>query len=147
MGVSAVDFDPGQQKVVDYIRNHVKEWVVDPYRERELEIRARIAKAEETVAEARKISARAEDQSAKNDVRIARNQEAIIQLDKRLEEGFRNAREERQLIERQMDKRFDAMEKRFDSINIRFNWVYGMISGLMLTVIGGFVTVMIRLSI
>ena len=113
MGEAAMELSSEQKDYIgSYIRDNLKLWIGESganqiINEREMEIRERIIRVEESI-----------------DKHIALTKAGFDQMDKRFEllTGQMDKRFE------QVDKRFEQVDKRFESIDSRFNRLTGLIS-------------------
>jgi len=111
-----------------YVNEHFREWMnqfgsLRIVGEREMEIRERIVRVEESL----------ERQSALMRQGFEQVEKRFEQVEKRFE---------------QVDKRFEQMDKRFEELRgdmkTQFNRVYGFLTGLFIVVSGAFITLVVQ---
>jgi len=137
MGDSVMQIDPEQMESIGhYVRLHIHEWLGEgevsrSSRDRELDQRDRIIRVEESLKNQQDLMRQGFENMEKRFEQIDKRFE---QVDKRFE---------------QVDKRFEELRqdtnRRFEQVDKQFNRVFTFQSAIFLTLLTGFVTVMIRL--
>ena len=117
----AEHFSPEQvQELESIVQRQMKDWAG----EQDMFLRERTIRVEE---------------SLKNQIELTRR--GFEQVEKRFEQVDKRF----ELVDKQfeqVDKRFEHMDKRFDRMDRRFNVMFSLMAGLILTSIGGFITVL-----
>ena len=125
MGDPAMNIGPDElQKIGDYVRLHLPEWIGSIRGEREIDLIERSIRVEEELKAQREIMENRFEAMDKRFEQIDKRFEAVqIQMDTRFD-----------AMQKQMDTRFDAVEKRFNSLQ----WTMGLGFTLMAALMGIF---------
>ena len=123
-----------------YIRGHFQEWMsqfgaVSNSNEREMEIRERIVRVEESL----------ERQSALMRQGFEQIDKRFEQVDKRFEELREDTNKRFEQVDKRFEelredtnRRFEQVDRRFEQVDKHFGRVYGFFIGLFVVIIGGF---------
>ena len=123
-----------------YIRGHFQEWMsqfgaVSNSSEREMEIRERIVRVEESL----------ERQSALMRQGFEQIDKRFEQVDKRFEELREDTNKRFEQVDKRFEelredtnRRFEQVDRRFEQVDKHFGRVYGFFIGLFVVIIGGF---------
>ena len=125
-----------------YVNEHFREWMNQfgsprVVSEREMEIRERIVRVEESL----------ERQSALMRQGFEQAEKRFEQMDKRFEQVDKRFEQVDKRFE-QVNKRFEQVDKRFEELRgdmkTQFNRVYGFLTGLFVVISGAFITLVIQ---
>ncbi len=138
LGEAALEIGPEQLKIVgEYVRSHIGEWL-DSGSPQDMILRERVIRVEEGIKNQLEMMRLGFEQV---DKRFELMEKRFDQIDKRFEQVEKRFE--------QVDKRFEElrtdMNYRFEQVDKRFSRVYTFLSGIFITLLGGFVTVIIRL--
>ena len=125
-----------------YVNEHFREWMnqfgsLRIVGEREMEIRERIVRVEESLERQSALMRQGFEQIEK---RFEQIEKRFEQIDKRFEQIDKRFE--------QIDKRFEQMDKRFEELRgdmkTQFNRVYGFLTGLFIVISGAFITLVVQ---
>ena len=120
MGEPAMNIGPEElQKIGDYVRLHLSEWMSTIRGEREFDLIERSIRVEEELKAQREIMETRFDAMDKRFEAVDRRFEA---MDKRFEAVQQQLDTRFEAMQKQIDVRFDAVEKRFNSLQ----WTMGL---------------------
>jgi len=130
-----------------YIRGHFQEWMsqfgaVSNSNEREMEIRERIVRVEESLERQSALMRQGFEQI---DKRFEQVDKRFEQVDKRFEELREDTNKRFEQVDKRFEelredtnRRFEQVDRRFEQVDKHFGRVYGFFIGLFVVIIGGF---------
>jgi len=137
-----------------YIRGHFQEWMsqfgaVSNSSEREMEIRERIVRVEESLERQSALMRQGFEQIDKRfeqvDKRFEQVDKRFEQVDKRFEELREDTNKRFEQVDKRFEelredtnRRFEQVDRRFEQVDKHFGRVYGFFIGLFVVIIGGF---------
>ena len=130
MGVTAMD-DSQLEQIGNYVKNHIEQWIREqnilnfPRKENhwDRELMDRMVRVEEQL----------KFQNEKLELMMSVSDKRFESMDKRFED-----------MQDYMNRRFDSMDKHFEQVNQRFNRVYYFQTGIFLTMLAGFIPLIIK---